>query len=187
MTATTIDTGLAVYTGTWAIDPSHSRLGYTARHAMVTKVRGQFDDVVGTFKLDGDDPAQSTAEVTIQAVSFASGNADRDVHVRSADFLDVENFPTLTFTSTAVRQKGDSFVVTGDLTIHGTTRSVDIEVEPLGVANDPFGNTRAGFEGTTTLSRKDFGLTWNVALEAGGLMVSDKIGITLDVSAVKAA
>ncbi len=152
---------------------------------MVTKVRGQFDAVEGSFNLDGATPANSTASVTIQAASFSSGNTDRDAHVRSGDFLDVVNFPTLTFTSTAVRATRDSFIVTGDLTIHGTTRSVDIEVEPLGVTGDPFGNTRAGFEGSTTLSRKDFGLTWNLALEAGGVLVSDKIAITLDIAAIK--
>ena len=186
MTAPTLTAGLTDYTGTWTIDAAHSRLGFTARHAMVTKVRGQFDAVEGTFNLNGANPADSSASVIIQAASFSSGNSDRDAHVRSGDFLDVENFPTLTFASTAVRAKDDSFIVSGDLTIHGTTRSVDIEVEPLGVTADPFGNTRAGFEGSTTLSRKDFGLTWNVALEAGGVMVSDKIAITLDIAAILA-
>jgi len=187
MTTTTVATGLTAYTGTWQIDPSHTRMGFTARHAMVTKVRGAFDVVEGTFVLDGADPSSSSAQVTIQAESFDTGVEDRDAHVRSAEFLDVANHPTLRFASTAVRQQGEGFVVTGDLTIRGVTRSIDIDVEPLGVSVDPFGNTRAGFEGTSSLSRKDFGLTWNVALEAGGVLVSDKIAISLDVSAIRAS
>ena len=186
MTATTVAPALTEYSGTWNLDTAHSRLGFRAKHAMVATVRGQFDDFTGTLFLDGTEPTRSTATVEIQAGSFSSGSADRDAHVKSADFLDVDNFPTLSFASTEVRLDGDQFVLVGDLTIRGTTRRVEIDVEPTGVTVDPFGSTRAGFEGSTTISRKDFGLTWNVALEAGGVLVSDKIHIDLDISAVQA-
>jgi polyisoprenoid-binding protein YceI len=186
MTTTTTETALAATTGTWQIDPSHTRLGFATKHAMVTTVRGQFDVFSGSLVLDGENPSRSTATVEVDASSFASGNDDRDNHVRSTDFLDVEAHPTLTFTATSVRASGvDTFVMVGDLTIRGTTRPVEITAELEGVSTDPFGNERIGFTGTTRISRKDFGLTWNVALEAGGVLVSDKVAITLDVSAVK--
>ena len=188
MTITTLATGFATATGTWTIDPAHSRLGFAAKHAMVAKVRGQFDTFSGTLVLVGDDAAASTATVEIEAASIDSGNADRDTHLKSADFLDVENHPALTFATTTVRQTDDDrFVLVGDLTIRGTTRSVEIEAELEGLSRDPFGNDRIGFTGSTRISRKDFGLTWNVALEAGGVLVSDAITITLDVSAIKQA
>ncbi len=173
------------YDGTWAIDPTHTRLGFTARHAMVTKVRGSFEDVDGTLVIDATNPSGSTASVSIRLASVNTGSADRDTHLRSADFFDVEVNPEMTFTSTTVKHDGDRFVMVGDLTIKGVTRPVELELEPTGVATDPFGDVRAGFEGTSELSRKDFGLTWNVALEAGGVLVSDKIGIQLDVSATR--
>lgn len=179
---------LPTVTGTWAIDPAHSRLGFAAKHAMVTTVRGGFLEFDGTLVLDSDDPSRSTASVTVQAASFTSGNPQRDGHVTSADFLDVEHFPTLTFSATEVRRTGDdTFVMVGDLTIRGTTRRVEIAAELNGVDRDPFGNERIGFEGTTVISRKDFGLTWNVALETGGVLVSDKVKIELDVSAIRQA
>lgn len=180
-------TDFSAYQGTWAIDPSHTRLGFVARHAMVTKVRGQFDEFAGTLAIDATNPSGSTATVTVQLASVNTGSPDRDAHLRSADFFDVENNQEMTFVSTAVKQDGDEFVMAGDLTIKGVTRPVELELEPTGVATDPFGNVRAGFEGETEISRKDFGLTWNVALEAGGVLVSDKIKIQLDVSAIKAA
>ena len=175
------------YNGTWTIDPSHTRLGFVARHAMVTKVRGAFEDVAGTIVIDAANPSGSTANVTVQLASINTGSADRDAHLRSPDFFDVEVNTEMTFASTAVKQDGDEFVMLGDLTIKGVTRPIELELEPTGVATDPFGNVRAGFEGETELSRKDFGLTWNVALEAGGVLVSDKIKIQLDVAAVKSA
>lgn len=174
-------------TGTWAIDPTHTRLGFAAKHAMVTTVRGGFGDFAGTIVVDGERVAASSATVTIQAASFTSGNEQRDGHVVGPDFLDVETYPTLTFTATSVRLDGDDFVVVGDLTIRGVTRQVEIEAELNGVERDPFGNERIGFEGTTQISRKDFGLTWNVPLDTGGVLVSDKIKIELDVSAVRQA
>lgn len=180
-------TDYSAYAGTWTIDPSHSRLGFVARHAMVTKVRGSFDTFSGTLVIDADEPESSTASVTVALESVSTGSADRDAHLRSPDFFDVANNPEMTFASTVVKQDGESFVLLGDLTIKGVTRPVEIPFEPTGVATDPFGNVRAGFEGETQISRKDFGLTWNVALEAGGVLVSDAIRIQLDVSAVKAS
>ena len=179
-------TDYSAYEGTWTIDPTHTRLGFVARHAMVTKVRGQFDEFAGTLVIDAANPSASTANVTVQLASVNTGTPDRDAHLRSADFFDVENNKEMTFVSTGVKQDGDEFVMLGDLTIKGVTRPVELELEPTGVATDPFGNVRAGFEGETEISRKDFGLTWNVALEAGGVLVSDKIKIQLDVSAIKA-
>ena len=179
-------TDYSAYEGTWTIDPSHTRLGFEARHAMVTKVRGSFQDVAGTIVIDAANPTGSTAAVTVQLASVSTGSADRDAHLRSPDFFDVEVNKEMTFSSTTVKQDGDEFVMMGDLTIKGVTRPIELELIPTGVVTDPFGNTRAGFEGTSELSRKDFGLTWNVALEAGGVLVSDKIKITLDVAAVKA-
>lgn len=181
-----MSTDLAATTGTWEIDPTHSTIGFVARHAMVAKVRGGFSDFTGTLNLDGDDPAKSSADITIVASSFSTNNAERDAHVKSADFLDVEQFPTLTFTSTAVTQKGDDeFIVTGDLTIHGVTKTVDVKFELEGTSQDPWGNTRIGFEGKAEISRKEFGLVWNVALETGGVLVSDTIKLEMDVEAVK--
>ena len=136
--------------------------------------------------IDSANPSGSTAAVSVQLASVATGSPDRDAHLRSPDFFDVEVNKEMTFSSTTVKQDGDEFVMMGDLTIKGVTRPIELELIPTGVVTDPFGNTRAGFEGTSELSRKDFGLTWNVALEAGGVLVSDKIKITLDVAAVKA-
>ncbi|MEO8328480.1 MAG: YceI family protein [Candidatus Nanopelagicales bacterium] len=188
MTVTTLDTTLDQTTGTWVIDPSHSRVGFSAKHAMVTTVRGQFNQFEGALTLDGANPAASAAALTIQSASFSTGSDDRDNHVRSADFLDVENHPTLTFASTDVRHiGGHDFVIAGDLAIRGDTRPVELKVEFEGLSTDPFGNDRIGFSGSTVISRKDFGLTWNVALEAGGVLVSDKVKITLDVAAIKQA
>jgi len=179
---------LAATTGTWQIDPTHSTVGFVARHAMIAKVRGGFTEFTGTLTLDGADPAKSSAVLTIVTSSFTSSNDERDAHVKSADFLDVDQFPTLTFTPTAVTQKDDDeFIVTGDLTIHGVTHSVDVKFELLGVNQDPWGNTRIGFEGKAEISRKEFGLVWNVALETGGVLVGDTVKLELDIEAVKQA
>lgn len=180
-------TDFSPYAGTWTIDPSHSRLGFVARHAMVAKVSGAFDTFSGTLGIDADQPEQSTARVTVALASVSTGSPDRDAHLRGPDFFDVGNNPEMTFASTVVKRDGDEFVLVGDLTIKGVTNPVQLSIEPTGVATDPFGNVRAGFEGGTQISRRDFGLTWNVALEAGGVLVSDVIRIQLDVSAVRAA
>ncbi len=178
---------LSAATGTWTIDPTHSVIGFSVRHAMVAKVRGRFGAFSGTLTIDGANAGASKAELTIESASIDTQTADRDAHLKSPDFLDVEQFPTLTFVSTGIKATDDDeFVVTGDLTIHGVTKPVSIEVEYNGVGGDPWGNTRIGFEGKTTISRKDFGLTWNVALEAGGILVGDDIKIELDIEAVKA-
>jgi polyisoprenoid-binding protein YceI len=176
-------TGLAAATGTWVIDPAHTSLAFSARHAMVAKVRGSFGEFAGSFTIDGANPANSTAELTIQAASIDTKNADRDAHLKSADFLDVEAFPTLAFTSTAVAVSGDQIVVSGDLTIHGVTKPVDVTYELVGISQDPWGNTKIGFEGSAKISRKDFELTWNAALETGGVLIGDDIKLNLDVEA----
>ena len=173
-------------TGTYAIDPTHSRIGFVARHAMVTKVRGSFNEFEGSGRFDQEHAEQSTIDLTIQAASVDTRNADRDGHVRGADFFDVEAHPTLTFHATSVRASGDAtYEVTGDLTIKGTTKPVTIEFELAGPAVDPWGNTRIGLEGSTVVNRKDWGLTWNAALEAGGVLVSDKVTLEFEVSAVR--
>ena len=175
-------------TGTYAIDPSHSRIGFVARHAMITKVRGSFNEYSGSGHFDAADPASSSLGLTIQVSSVDTRSGDRDTHLRSADFFDVATYPTITFASTAVRASGgDRFVVTGDLTIKDVTRSVDLDVELTGTAKDPFGNERLGLEGSVVVNRKDWGLTWNALLEAGGLLVSEKVTLEFDVSAIKQA
>ena len=175
-------------TGTYDIDPTHSRLGFVARHAMVTKVRGQFRDFTGSLHLDAADPTRSHAEVTIQVASLTTSQDQRDEHLRGADFFDVERHPTITFRSTsAERVDADTYRLAGELTIRDVTRPVTLEIEHTGAARDPFGNFRAGFEGRAQVNRRDWGLTWNVALEAGGILVSDKVTLELDVSAVRAA
>ena len=187
MSVSTENVGLSATTGTWAIDPTHTTIGFSVRHAMVSKVRGNFSDFAGSAIIDGANLAASSVEVTIQAGSIDTKNADRDGHLVSADFLDVENFPTLTFTSTNVAVNGADVTITGDLTIHGVTRSVTVEFEYIGTSLDPFGFTRVGFEGTAKISRKDFSLVWNAALETGGVLVGDEITLVLDVEAVKQA
>lgn len=188
MTATMTTPDLTQTTGTWTIDPAHSRLGFSARHAMVATVRGSFDTFEGSLTLDGVNPSNSGATLEVETASISTGNTDRDTHLRSGDFLDTEASPKMTFHATEVRHTDDtSFVMVGDLTIRDATRPVEIEAEFEGLSTDPFGNDRIGFSGRTVIRRKDFGLTWNVALEAGGVLVSDKITIELDVSAIKQA
>ena len=179
---------LSELTGTYALDASHTRIGFVARHAMVTKVRGAFNEFEGTAVLDGDDPSRSTASVTIQAKSIDTRNAQRDEHLRSNDFFAMDEFPTLEFVSTAVRRTGDTeFEVDGDLTIKGTTRPVTIPFTYEGSAKDPFGNTRVGFEGSVVVNRKDWGIEWNAGLETGGVLVGEKVTLEFEVSAVKTA
>jgi polyisoprenoid-binding protein YceI len=170
--------------GDYALDPSHSRLGFSTRHAMVTTVRGAFKDFTGEAVVDTENPAASTVNVTIKTASIDTGVADRDAHLRSADFFDAETYPEITFVSTDVVRDGDDWTITGDLTIKDVTKPVAIEFESTGSARDPFGNTRIGFEGRTTINRKDWGLSWNAALETGGFLVSDKIKLDIDISAI---
>ncbi|HQR26029.1 MAG TPA: YceI family protein [Nocardioides sp.] len=171
--------------GEYTVDPTHTRLGFSARHAMVTTVRGQFTQFAGTARIDTADPARSHVSLTIQVASVDTGVADRDAHLRSADFFDVESYPEMTFVSTDVAREGNDWTITGDLTIKDVTRPVTIEFESTGSARDPFGNLRVGFEGETTVNRKDWNLTWNAALETGGVLVSEKIKLQFDVSAIQ--
>ena len=172
--------------GDYTIDVSHTRLGFSARHAMVTTVRGAFPKFEGSAHIDTANPAASTVSLTIDVSGVDTGSADRDGHLRSGDFFDVETYPTMTFRSTKVeREDASTWLVTGDLTIKDVTKPVTIEFESTGSARDPFGNLRIGFEGHTTLSRKDWGLTWNAALETGGVLVSEKIKLEFDVSAIQ--
>lgn len=178
-------TALDQLTGTWTIDTAHSRLGFSVRHAGIATVRGSFTGFEGQLVLDGAEPTKSTANVTVDATTFSTGTEQRDAHIKSPDFLDVEKYPTVAFASREVRADGDGYVLIGDLTVRDVTKPVEIAVEVEGNAVDPFGNTRVGFSGETQINRKDFGLTWNAALEGGGLLVGDKVKITLDVSAIK--
>jgi polyisoprenoid-binding protein YceI len=188
MTAQPATAALTDLTGTYTIDPAHTRIGFVARHAMVTKVRGAFNAFEGTAVLDGTNPDASSARVTIDASSIDTRNAQRDEHLRSNDFLALAEYPQITFVSTAVRQLDESaFEVTGDLTIKGVTKSITIPFTFEGAAQDPFGNVRVGFEGSVAINRKDYGITWNAALETGGVLVSDKIVLEFEVSAVKDA
>jgi polyisoprenoid-binding protein YceI len=188
MITTTTAPALTDLTGTYTLDPAHTRIGFVARHAMVTKVRGSFNEFEGTATLDGADPAKSTAKVTINAASIDTRNAQRDAHLRSNDFLAMEEYPEITFVATSVAQTGPtSLELTGDLTIKGVSNSVTIPFEFEGAATDPFGNLRAGFEGAVTINRKDYGITWNAALETGGVLVSEKVTLEFEVSAIKTA
>ena len=173
--------------GSYTLDPSHSRLGFSARHAMVTTVRGAFQAFEGTAVIDAANPGASSVALTIDVSSVDTGTADRDGHLRSADFFDVENHPAMTFVSTSVERDGTEWAITGDLTIKGVAKPVTIVFEEAGSARDPFGNLRVGFEGQAGINRKDWDLTWNAALETGGVLVSEKIKLEFDISAIKSA
>jgi polyisoprenoid-binding protein YceI len=180
--ATTVIEDIA---GDYTLDVSHSRLGFSARHAMVTTVRGAFKDFTGTAHVDTANPAGSKVELAIRADSIDTGVADRDAHLRSEDFFDAQTYPEITFVSTNVERDGNDWTITGDLAIKGVTKPVTLEFESTGSARDPFGNMRIGFEGTATITRKDWGLSWNAALETGGFLVSDKIKLDFDISAIR--
>ncbi|MFJ8201225.1 YceI family protein [Streptomyces sp. NPDC096152] len=193
---TTVPTGtpaavspdLAALTGDYTIDPAHSTLGFVARHAMVTNVKGKFNDFSGTLHLDGSDPAKSTASLDVTMDSIDTGSADRDGHLKSSDFFKTGEFPAMTFRSTeAEALGGDDYRITGELTILGVTKPLTIDLEFNGAAKDPFGNERVGFEGKAEILRSEWGLTWNAALETGGVLVSDKIKLNFDISAIKNA
>ena len=173
--------------GTYVLDPSHSTFSFVTRHAMVTKVRGSFEKFEGQAIVDGSSPETSSLSVNIDVASVTTRNADRDAHLRSADFFDVERFPNMVFVSTNIAVDGDTVEVTGDLTIKDVTNSVTFPLEYQGSAKDPFGNTRVGFEGSVQVLRSDFGLTWNAALETGGFLVSDKVTLELEISAIQTA
>lgn len=177
-----------VATTTWNIDPVHSVAEFKIKHMMISNVKGQFTRLMGVVSLDEDDITQSSVEATIEAASISTRDDQRDAHLKSADFLDVERFPVLSFRSTRVTRAGDGDLdVAGDLTIHGATRNVVFDVEgPTPAAKDPWGGTRMGLSATTKINRKDFGLAWNAALETGGILVGDEVTITLEIELVKA-
>lgn len=181
-------TAIEDLTGDYTIDPAHSRIGFVARHAMVTSVRGSFADFEGTVHLDAADPSKSTAKLTAKVESINTGQEQRDGHLRTNDFFDAPTYPELTFVSTGVEKVDDeTFSVTGDLTIKDVTKPVTVEWTFNGSAKDPFGNYRAGFEGKATINRKDWGVVYNAVLETGGVMVSEKIKLEFDVSLIKSA
>ncbi len=172
--------------GDWEFDSAHTRIGFSARHAMVTTVRGSFNDIAGRLHVDTDVPSESTATVILRVASIDTRNKQRDDHLRSADFFDAERWPEITFVSTHIEEVDDNaFAVTGDLTIRDVTQQVVIPLALVGIETDAEGKLRAGFEGSRRLQRRDFGLEWNVALDSGGVLVSEKISLEFEISAVK--
>jgi polyisoprenoid-binding protein YceI len=173
---------------TYQIDPAHSAAHFSVRHMMISNVRGEFTKVSGTVKIDAENPQNSSVEALIDTASINTNEAQRDAHLKSADFFDVEKYPEIAFRSKAVRAEDGELKVKGDLTIHGVTREVTLNVEgPTPEAKDPWGNQRIGVTATTKINRKDFGLGWNVALEAGGVLVGEDIKISIDLEAVRQA
>ena len=182
------DRDLSHLTGDYTIDPTHSRIGFSVRHAMVTNVRGQFTEYEGKLHLDGSNPANSTAELVIKVASIDTSQAQRDEHLRTGDFFNAETYPEITFRSTSAEEvDGDPYRLHGDLTIKDVTKPVTPDLEFTGSATDPYGLNRAGFEGGTTVDRTAWGLTYNAALETGGVLIGEKVKLVLDISAVKAA
>jgi len=174
------------YAGQWRFDPTHTRIGFSTRHAMVTKVRGAFNDFDGLITVDPENPERSKVELTVKVASIDTRNADRDQHLRTNDFFDAPQFPEITFVSSRVDQVDEGhFIVSGDVTIRGVTKEISIPIDFIGVERDPMGNLRAGFEGSRRIDRQDFGLKWNTALDSGGVLVSDKITLEFEVSAIK--
>ena len=170
---------------TWALDPAHANVEFAVKHLMIATVRGRFSDVSGTISLDDHDLAGSRVDVTVRVGSIDTRQSDRDAHLRSADFFDVERFPVLTFVSTSVRRAGDTTFVHGDLTIRGVTKRVTLQAVEEGRTRDPWGGERIAFSAATKINRRDFGLTWNQALETGGFVVGDEVKITVDAEFVK--
>jgi polyisoprenoid-binding protein YceI len=170
---------------TWSIDAAHSSVEFAVKHLMISTVRGRFPDLTGTVQLDSEHPNNSTIDVAVNVASIDTRQEQRDEHLRSADFFDVANFPALTFKSTRVRRDGDDFQIDGELTIRGVTRPVTLHATEEGRTRDPWGGERIGYSATTKINRRDFGLTWNQVLEAGGFAVGDEVKITVDVELVK--
>ena len=184
MTITTSDTTIPGYTtGTWTIDPVHSEVGFTVRHMMVSKLRGKFSSFSGEL-VTGSDPLESSVTAEIDLTSIDTGNADRDTHIRSADFFDVDTHKTMTYRSTGVRVDGDDYVLDGELTLKGVTKPVALRLELGGFGPDAFGGTRAGFTATGEIKRSDFGVDFNAVMETGGVVVSDKVNLHLEIEAV---
>ena len=183
MSSTATSTGTLT---TWSIDPAHSHVEFAVKHMMIATVKGRFGVVHGTVRTDDADPAKGIAEIEIDVDSIDTREPKRDAHLRSADFFDIEKFPKIVFRSTGVSGvSGDDFTLSGDLTIHGVTRRVTLDVTSEGRGRDPWGGERAGFSATTKIKRSEFGLTWNQALETGGVLVSDDVKVSLDIELVK--
>ncbi|GHG92396.1 YceI family protein [Streptomyces rubradiris] len=181
-----LDPALQALTGRWTIDRPHSHIGFSVRHAMVTTVRGAFTDYDSTLYFDGAQPSESRADLVIRVASVDTGVQQRDAHIIGADFFDARQYPEMTFHSTStVHEGGETFRMTGDLTIRGVTRPVDLHIDYLGSVLDPFGFERAGFDGTTTIDRTEWGLVYNQRLKAGGTMVSEKVRLQFDISAIR--
>jgi polyisoprenoid-binding protein YceI len=172
--------------GTWTIDPIHSEVGFAVRHMMVSKVRGKFKTFSGEL-VTGENPLDSSVTAEIDLASIETGAEQRDDHIRSADFFEVENFPTMTYRSTGVRVEGGEYILDGDLTLKGVTKSVPLSLELNGFGQDPYGGTRAGFTATGEINRRDFGVNFNAALETGGAVVADKVTLHLEIEAILAA
>ena len=177
-------TGLAMPAGTWTVDPTHTRIGFVARHMMVTKVRGSFAEFTASVEI-AEDPFRSSLSAEVRMASIDTGNPDRDQHLRTNDFFDVEQYPTMRLQATGFEQADGGLRMHADLTIKGVTRPVVFDLEFDGVGQDPWGGTRAGFAATTTINRKEWGIEWNAPLEAGGVLVGEKVLIELDVQLVK--
>ncbi len=182
---TTSSTPATITSGTYTVDATHSEVGFAVRHLAVSKVRGRFEKFDGTIVI-ADDVLQSTVTATVDMASVNTNDATRDGHLRTNDFFAIEEFPSMTFTSTGIAPKGGAFALTGDLTVRGVTRSVTFDLEFGGSESDPWGGSRLGFSATTEISRKDFGMEWNTVLDSGGLLVGDKVSIQLEIEAVKA-
>ena len=184
---TALDTAVAIpgfRSGTWVIDPSHSEVGFSVRHLMVSKVRGRFGRFEGTF-VTADNPLDSSVEATVELASVDTGNADRDAHLRSADFFDVDQHKTLEYRSSGIRPDGDGYIVDGELSLRGVTKQVALHLEVNGFqANTPFGDSRVGFSATAEIDRRDFGIEFNMVLEGGGVGLGNKVQISLEIEAV---
>jgi polyisoprenoid-binding protein YceI len=185
MTSPVPTTSPATATSVWTIDPAHTLVEFSARHMMVSTVKGRFTDVQGKITDIGDDPSRSSVDIQIAAISINTADPRRDGHLASADFLDAEHFPTITFKSRRVDGSGAEFKLIGDLTIRDQTREVSLDVTFNGIGTSPYGQTVAGFSAATKLNRKDFGLNWNVGLEAGGVLVGDQLKIEIELEAIK--
>jgi len=185
LTATVL-LALPVAAADWNLDASHSHVGFKVKHMAISKVNGSFGEVSGTVTGEDGKPETFNVEVTIGVGSVDTGNTDRDDHLRGPDFFNAEEFPNMTFKSTAVKMDGDEGTLTGELTLHGVTKSIELELEYLGLVNDPWGNTRMGFSAEGKIDRRDFGLTWSKALETGGLVVAHDVEIELEIEVVKA-
>ena len=182
----TVSTTKDTTRSTWHIDPAHSLVEFSVRHMMVSTVKGRFTTIQGTILDVADDPTQSSVEVVIDPASITTGDDKRDAHLRSPDFFDVEQYPTITFKSHRIEGVRDQFTLTGDLTMHGVTREVSLDATFNGLGTNPWGKTVAGFSAETRINRKDWGLNWNVGLEAGGVLVSDQLKISVEIQAVRA-